>query len=241
VALEESDYEFAEQLLKKSQQLRSQMEDHLGVAATQYRLALLAYYHQGDYTYDELLRTQVLFIQESKNDKLGAILTLRLLANIALANKEHIIAETYCCQALNLCYELQNQPELAATLYSSSVVYRRLGRLEQAQTYAAESILLLERMGDRKFQALALYESSVIKEALQEYQTALTVGLQSLQLLKECQDKFNLVYVLSHLGDLYKHSGQIEKTRECWLEALKIAIEQSHPLTSHLQENLRSL
>jgi len=239
IMLDQSNYDEAAALLAECLQLRQQLADKPGTATVIYGQATLAF-HRGDYTYAEALRTHVLPLQEANNDQLGALRTVRLLADIAIDEKAYGVAEVYCQQALKLCIELEHVSELAITLYNLAVTYRGLRQLEGAQSYAQESIALLERTGDRRMQALAFYELSAILEIRQDQASALEVGLKSLHLLRELPDRFSLVYVLLHLGDLYQHFNQLDRAHALWREALTIALAQNYPMVEGLQQRLQA-
>ncbi len=237
ISVEQAQYDLAETLLLASQQLREQLGDKSGVAATICQQAQVAY-RRGDFNQAKLLCEQALAIQQATGDEAGSLPTLRLLADIALEQEAYDTAYTYCGQALLLCEKLQNRGELSATYYSLTVVARLQTKLDLAQTYAEKALELCQLTGDRVFRALTLYELSRIYAGKDEDERSTKVGLQSLALMRELYDKFNMVYVLRHLGDLHKKIIKDEQAHLFWREGLEIANGQNHPLLEVLRQRL---
>jgi tetratricopeptide (TPR) repeat protein len=239
IAKEQVNFEKAQQLLTESRRIREHLGNMSGVAETLYLEADIPYFN-GNYEEAKQLGRQALDLQQAAGDKLGSIRSLGLLADIALKQDDHALGERYCQQALALCEEIQEKGELAVILYILSEVCRQQGRLKSARDYAEKSLTLLTHMGDRKTQANALWRLSIIDADLQDYALALEEGLQSLNLHQELKDKWGMIYVLLHLGDIHRFLDQIDRGREIWSEALSFAEELQHPLTGQLRERLDS-
>ncbi len=240
IAVEQAQYDRAEALLISSQQRSKHLDDRIGVAAAICQQAQVSY-RRGYFDKAKLLCEQALQMQVEIGDQAGSLFTLRLLADVALEQSDYQIADVYCRQALELCEKLENRGELAATYYSLTVVTRLQTRLDSAQTYAEKALELCQWTGDRGFQALTLYELSRIHALKNNLDLALEAGSKSMALMQALDDSFNLVYVLRHLGDLYRNIIQHEQARIFWQEAINIAKLRNHPLMNELQQRIELL
>ena len=140
-----------------------------------------------------------------------------------------------------MCNRLHNRGEFAATYYSLTVVARCQGKYEVAQSYAQEALSLFQLMGDRGFQALTYYELSRIHAASQGFPIAIEIGVKSLDLFQELHESFNLVYVLRHLGNIYKSLGEEQQAVTYWQRALAVAASNEHPLLTEIHGYLAQL
>lgn len=239
IALERANYDEAERLLADCRRIRARLGDASGVAEALFRQAHIPYYRLS-FVEAEQLAKQALDIQQTVDDKLGCVRSLNMLASIALERDDPASAEEYCRRALAICDELDEQGELAITLCTLSDVYRRRDDLQSARDYAQQSLALFRRMGDRKSRAMALYELSRTDEDLRDYTAALESGLQSIDLCRQLSDTWGMVYVMLHVGEIHRHLDQPGQAREIWSEALGIAEELQHPLSTELRERLGS-
>ncbi len=234
IALEQAQYDKAENLLHDSQQQFASSGDPLGTSITLSQQALLAY-RRGDLEAAKRLCSQVLQM-DTRADQLAARLpTLRLLADIALEEQRYEIAALYCNQSLMLCEQLDNRSELAAVYYSLTVVARCQEQLDAAKKFAHRAIEQCELTGNRGFKAVTLHELSRLHTQFGNYSAAIAASEESMNLLLAVQDTFNLVYILRQLGEANMAAGQHEKAQEAWLAALTLAESQQHPLTAQLR------
>ena len=238
IAIEKSNHREAERLLAECQLIREQIGDVPGIGEALYHQAWVQYYY-GNYEKVDLLGKKALDIQQAIGDKVGCVRTLRLLAQAALIGmNDFSLAEKHCLRAINLCEALQDQGELAVTLYTLAEASRRRGDLRLARQQAETSLSLLKRMGDRQSQARAFYRLSLIDADARDYDLALQEGSQSLSLCRELQDASGTVYVLSHLGDILMNLHRPDQASAMWSEALDTASKLQHPLTESLRQRL---
>lgn len=234
IALEQADYDKAEQLLATSQQHFTANSDQVGLSITLNQQALLAY-RRGYLSEAKALCSQVLALDNAADLFAARLPTLRLLADIALEEQNFVVAEQYCNQSLTLCEELHNRSELAAVYYSLTVVARCQEKLDTAQTFAHKAIEQCDLTGNRGAKAMTLHELSRIYVRVGEYTLATNSSEEGMNLLLSIPDNFNLVYILRQLGEAYHAAGRLDNAQNSWQAAFTLAQSQNHPLTEQLQ------
>jgi tetratricopeptide (TPR) repeat protein len=162
----------------------------------------------------------------------------RLLADIAIEQKDYAAAAQWCSGALAACEQAGEHNERGPLHYLLAVIARCTGRYEQAQADARQATALAEKMGDIGFQALALYEQSRVLALLGELEAAERLGREALALMRSCRAAFNEVYALNHLGEVALRRGEREEAVQRWQTALAAAELRQHPLASTLAQRL---
>ena len=218
-----------------SQQLRSELNDPIAVAATLYQQGLLAY-RRSDFDQADALTRQALTIQEQMDDLAGSLPTLRLLADIAVEHKTYPLAEERLNRCLRLAEQLQDRSELAAAYYGLAVVSRFQDKQAESERYIAHVLELSQWMGNRQYQAMALYEQFLLYRRTGQVEAALQAGLKSRDLFEALADQFNLVFVLDNLAVFLAEQSQLEQALRFWQEALELALKLEHPLTEKLRQ-----
>lgn len=238
LSLERSDHARASQLLNESLSTLEQTQDQTGIAEVLHTMAWLEF----DYRHIELASTlaqRALKLREQIQDPLRRVLTLHLLADIALHGKSDLAgAERFCLEAQALCLQLHVDDELAAILNTLAEIHRLQGQLTQARSESEESLVLARHMGSRKSQAHYMFRLSKIDADATRLTLALQEGLQSLSLCRTLEDSWGTVYVLEHLGQVYLLLQQPARARDMWAEALTLAQELNHPSAQSLRERL---
>ena len=236
IALEQADYARAEELLADSQSIYEELGDSIGLGGVRYQQANVQFNHQHWAEAHELAR-RALDLQQLAGEPDSVLATLRLLADIALHGMADTArAEEYCRRTLALCDERRNVGERAAALYTLAEVHRLDGRTDEAGREAEAALQLFKAMGDRQSQARALYRLSLLEADRQDYAGAQRTGARSLELCRQLNDRWGLVYVAHHLGEVCAQLQQPDRARELWLEAQRVAEELGHPLMAALRE-----
>lgn len=238
IAIERGDYADAEKRLQQSFRIQQQRDDKVGMAAALYRMARILH-RQGKYAEANKLARRTITLQIAENaSKIDIIRSKRLLASILAEQEAYTPAQQMLEEALEMCRAIGNIAELAATLSQSADICRRQNQLELAENYAKESVQLFARMGDRKLQGVALYRLSIINEAQKNLELALQIGKRSRSLLEAVDDKFGLVYLFVHLGDLFVALGKMDQAQTIWQEAFIKAQMQAHPALATIEQRL---
>ncbi len=232
IAVDQSQYDKATQLLDESLKIREALNDTRGMAKDIERQARVLH-RQWKYEEAHQLIHKALSMQQVLGNKLGTIQAIRLLIDIELAlhNQQHRPLESleaYCYQVLELCRELQDQGELAATLYSLSRVKLMQDNFEEANNSALESFSLLEHIGDRRSQAVVLGHIAKIEYQQGDFEAAIEAGTKSLPLLQSLGDKTEIAITYHNLGWWYHCIDQNEQAGTDWAKALEIAEEIEH-------------
>ena len=240
IAIEQADYAEAKRLLTASQSMLGALPDERDLAEIRYRQSIVAFYERDFATADRLAQ-QVFEAQQAVNDRANGILTLRLLADIALHGRgDTQRAEQYCQQALAWCDDLQNETERAPALYILAEVHRVQGKIDVAHVEAGNCLQLSREMGDRKLQARALFRLSQLEADRDELDAAKTNGALGLALCRQLQDSWGTVYVAHHLGQIYDRLGHRAEAQTLWREALELAEPLTHPLLETLRDCLKT-
>jgi tetratricopeptide (TPR) repeat protein len=240
IAIERSNYTAASFLLADDQRIHETLQDNRGLAEVYLQQARLACY-QSDFTVAHHLAQQALTLQQQLNDKANGILSLQLLAEVALQSQIEVVhAERYCAQALIWCDELRHDSLRAAVLCTLAEVQRLTDRPDAARHTAEECLQLFKRMGLRKLEARALYQLSVLAADRGDMNAATQTGTLSLTLCRQIQDGRGLIDAAYHLGEVYARLQQTDRAREMRIEALVMAESLHHPLIPTLQQRLKS-
>jgi predicted ATPase len=239
IAIEESNHPLAEQLLESCLLLRQQLNDTQGIAEVLYRQACLYYDYRRLVEADELAR-RALQIQEEIHEQRSCLYTLHLLANIALRDKAtYHQAEQYCQRVVALSETLQELDALTSNLSTLAEIHRLQGRLIDARQEAEKGLALARRMGSRKTQANYLFRLSTIDADAGNLEIAIEEATSGLAICRDLQDRWGIVYLLEHLGQLCFRVNQDATGRQMWLEAFTLAEEIQHPLLPILRKNLK--
>ncbi len=230
IAVERSDYGRARPLLRSCREIRSHLNDPLGLAAVDYWQALIDYREQAyDAAADRCVQT--LCIQEQHQDCVGIVRTLRLLTDIEIGRGRLPRARNYAQQAYDQALTVQEQGEMGAALFSLCMIDRQLGDLAQAEASIKQSQAIFERIGSRTFLAFTYHELGRIHAASERYSEGLVSAKQCVAVLRTVGDEFNLVTALFHQGELHLSLQALEQARLCWQEALELAEKHNHMLT----------
>ncbi len=222
IELENGHYERAHVLLSDSQKIKAQLGDDLGLAKVCYGQARIAY-HRGNYILAATLLEESKKIQTQNGDLPNLIMTLRLLTDCALAEKDADTAELYCRQVLELCEQTQQQDELAAAQYALAALYRQKGNFALAEEYGHQSLSLFTRLGDRHSQGLLHYHFSLLNEDQGKLIEALSLGKKSLAIFIELNDAYHQALLHLHLSDLYKGLNKQPQVNSALQTALTLA------------------
>jgi len=142
-----------------------------------------------------------------------------MLAQIALMTKHDEQALAYCRQSRAMSEELQNQGELAATLYALTGIYNRQAQFEQARITAAEGMTLIQRLGLRKYEGMMHYQLALTYQGCGDLQAACAATLQSIEIFRTIADELGCAYSLILLGDLYAALGLLAESKSAWQSA----------------------
>lgn len=228
IALDQNQYEEAKEILQRCQNYYEEVSDQSGVAASKYQQARIFYSYGPNYRKSEKLAKEALIIQETNGDKYQIIPTLRLLMLIARQKEEFDLALTYGIKAHNFSEEIEDQGEIATSLYYLTTIYRFKGEYSQALSLADNSLALLKNIGNRRIEAMVKHQKGLIFSSLNEHSQALTHIQESYSIYKYLNDVLGQTYALRDIGDLYLKGSQPDKAQSTWFTAEQIGRNIAH-------------
>lgn len=228
IAIEQNQYAIADEYLKQCLAVREALGNQLDVARVYYRQARLHYDYGPDYETAKQRATKALIIQQSENDTLGMILTLRTLAQIASKQANYELAKEYGEEARRLSEEIQDRTELAASLYVLSHAHLSLSDQKTAQEMAEQSLALFREVGNRRAEAMLLNQLTNIYLANGKYERADLISARSIELFRQIDDHLGLAYAFQYRGDLEFQWGKLENSMKSWQSAIQIAKSIGH-------------
>ncbi|RIK40290.1 MAG: hypothetical protein DCC55_15560 [Chloroflexi bacterium] len=240
LAVEQAQYEEADEWLTKCQALYQTLGDSAGVARTLHLRAFLLH-RLAQYGTSNSLCLQALDIQERCQEVTDLLATLRLLTDNAFEEQDLTRAEGYALRSLQLATEYHDHSELVKAYWNLATLYRRLARYPEALGYAEKAVERFTQMGNRAFTSYALYEQSMSQKLMGDYAASLATGHRALTIMTELADEYNRIHCLNHIGALYLQLYQPLDARRCWEEALLLAKQLHHPKTSELEAQLAGL
>ncbi|MEZ4614302.1 MAG: tetratricopeptide repeat protein [Caldilineaceae bacterium] len=238
VAVEQSDYAAARPLLSSCREIRTHLNDRLGLATVDYWQALI-YYREQAFDDATQLCQQSLAVQEQDHNHVGRLRTLRLLTDIELGKDNLQRAREYAQQAHDLAQAYDEQGELGAALFSLCMIDRQLGNLDQAEAAIQRSQPIFDHIGSRAFLAFAHHELGRIHAQRNRYPEGLHAAQQCVAILRTVGDEFNLITALFYQGDLHMALAEADRAHQCWQEALELAGKHQHMLLSRIEQKLQ--
>lgn len=107
----------------------------------------------------------------------------------------------------------------------------QLGRLDDARREILEGVAVAERAGDAELRGWLYVELGIIYSALRKHQLALEqfqVGQEAVE-RGQIKDPVFHLHVLYHIGDEYRHLGELGSATEALAQAATLASEISQP------------
>lgn len=232
IAMNQSDYDAAVESLRVSRQIFDAIGDQGGLALVlEGQARLLHRRWQYEKAHDLIL--QALRLREIGSDRLGLVTTLRLLVDVELAlhhEQPRSLAEIEetGLRALKLCRELNDEGELAATLYGLSRIKMAQEQLEPSQQFAAESEALFAHIGDKRSQAMLLHQIAFIAYRRNEYQQAIKTARISLDIFDSLRDRTEMAAIWFNIGYWHYCAGEPDEAVAAWQQAYDLAREIEH-------------
>jgi DNA-binding SARP family transcriptional activator len=149
VEIELGDFVEAEQHLLRAEAVYTRLLQAVGIAAVRCRQASIAY-DQDDLTRANALCEDGLRLLPPDSSELVRSRILRLLADIAVREKQLPLAQAYTAQAQSINAAINDQTETAAILFAQAKLLHYFGNEEEALASALQSLAIYTAMGDRK-------------------------------------------------------------------------------------------
>ncbi|MDE5123366.1 MAG: tetratricopeptide repeat protein, partial [Trichodesmium sp. St19_bin1] len=113
----------------------------------------------------------------------------------------------------------------ATTLSNIGVVYRSIGKPQNALEYHEKALPIRQEVGDRSGEATTLNNIGVVYYDIGKPQNALEYYEKALAISQEVGDRSGEATTLSNIGGVYRDSNQPEKAIDHWEKSVKITLE----------------
>ena len=237
LALEQGEYEDADELTSDCQDYYVDIDDRRGISKAICLQATIMLY-TAQYEQARELCTQALAIQEKEEFAVESIQTLQVLINISLAEREHEAAQMYCERALTLSKQHKRIAEIGECTFSLAQVYRRMSNWEKTYSLAEQCKAIFEHTGKRLFYTYALFEQSIATAESGDIAHGIEILQRCLSTLTELNNHYNRIIYLKVLGDFYARLGKLDEAKHYWREGLSGAKSIRHPITNQFSERL---
>jgi DNA-binding SARP family transcriptional activator len=115
-----------------------------------------------------------------------------------------------------------------------------LGDYEQALAYCQQALALSRETGDRQTEAATLDTLGCAHHSLGHHTEAITCCQRALDIAQETGHRYQQAEALSHLGDTLQVTGDLERARNVWRDALVILDDLQHPDATGIRAKLQA-
>lgn len=239
-ALEQRDFEAAEQHLIQSTQLYESLNDTAVVAQNQCDLARIAI-EQSNYTLARQYLQTSQATREMLNDWAGLAETLHVEARMHYFRGQHDETVHLGEQALNILASHKKEEKGVRTLSLLASAFIMQQQFDTAKSYAQQALELSEKLQDKGDKGVILGVLSYIAYKQNDLDTAQAYGEQSLSLLQNIGDLGSQALTYYQLGKIYLAKKEPQLGLEVGLRSLvlcrqsQFSLQQGWTLT-HLAE-----
>jgi predicted ATPase/DNA-binding SARP family transcriptional activator len=224
----------ARAVLEEALALYRAEHDTAGIANALRWLGQIASDLDGDYRSTRNIYRECLELYRKAGDRRGVAGMLNNLSMVAGDLGEYDEAKRLLRESIAAHKELGNRYGVALALNNLGVVMRNEGDYQEAWRIFEESLAIRREVGDRFAIALVLANLGKTATCLGNYEQARQLLDSSLALHNEVGDRIGIANTLAKQGVLAARSGEPQKAKGYFLEALKITLE-SKALSTHMQ------
>jgi tetratricopeptide (TPR) repeat protein len=116
-----------------------------------------------------------------------------------------------------------------------------LGHCDRALEHAERSLVLRRQAADREGEVFTLNQLALVWQCLDAHPKAIAVCEEALRIRREDTYLPDIATTLDILGTSLRHTGNTERARTCWLEALTILDRFADQRAAELRTRLRAL
>ncbi|WP_232838281.1 AfsR/SARP family transcriptional regulator [Streptomyces geranii] len=128
-----------------------------------------------------------------------------------------------------------------ATVLNSLGWYHAVRADPHALTYCRQALDLLTKTSDRAISAATWDTYGYAHHQLGQHGQAVDCYHRSLELYRELGDRLGEADTLTHLGDTHHASGETDKVRRTWQQALDVLDDLDHPNAAEVRTRLNTL
>jgi predicted ATPase/class 3 adenylate cyclase len=215
------DYEAAHRLSLESLEIKRELGDRQGIAASLNNLATLAL-GRGDYAAARPHYEESLAIERQLGNRQGVTSSLIGLGNVALEQGHYEAAQQLYAESLRIKRELGDKRGIAASLAAlGNVAYYR-NDYRSAHQLHEEGLALRRHLGERRGIAASLQFLGSLAIAERSYETARELFAESLTIRRELGDKLGIANTLYGQGYIAWREGDATGATTLGVESLEI-------------------
>jgi non-specific serine/threonine protein kinase len=220
----QGDYVEAKNHLERSLEIRRDLNDPIGVAASLNNLGAVAK-DQGDFARARELHGESLAIRRRVGDRDAISVSLHNLGLVAQLQGDYAGARAFLEESLAICRDVGDPSGVAAALSNLGVLAEAHDDFAQALAYLEECLTIRREMGDRWGIAVALHNLARLAERREAYDAARESYEESAAILRDIGDRSGTTSSLQKLGMLAARRGDVAAAAAYYRESLTIARE----------------
>jgi predicted ATPase/class 3 adenylate cyclase len=209
LARNQGDYAAARMLSLQSLEIKRELGDRQGIAASLNNLATLAL-SQGDYATARPHYEESLAIERQLGNRQGITSSLMGLGNVALEQGDYAAARTLYTECLRIKRELGDKRGIATSLAGQGSAALAQGHTLAARTLHEEALSLRRHLGERRGIAVSLQSLGAVATAEGNYAAARVLYAESLAIRQELGDKLGIANTLCGQGYVAWREGDAE-------------------------------
>ncbi len=218
----------AEELSRRSLEIRERLGDQGGIAKSLHQLGILAYL-QGRLDEAEELYRRSLEISERLGDQDGIATSLHQLGNLEYLQGRLGEAEELYRRSLEIAERLGNPAGMAVSIGQLGILAQAQGRLDEAEELYRRSLEISERLGDQDGIATSLHQLGRLAQDQGRLDEAEELYRRSLEIAERLGDQGGIATSLHQLGILAQAQGRLDEAEELYRRSLEISERLGDP------------
>jgi predicted ATPase/class 3 adenylate cyclase len=224
LARNQGDYTAARALSLESLDIKRELGDRQGIAASLNNLATLAL-AQSDYNAAAPFYEESCAIERKLGNRQGITSCLIGLGNVATEQGDYAAAQQLYTESLALKREMADRRGIATSLIGLGTIAFHQGRYPLARRLMQESLEIRRHLRDRRGIGTSLAALGTLALAEGEFHEAEVLLKESLAIRRDLGDKLGIAGVLHSQTILALRLGRLESAREQSVESLAICNE----------------
>lgn len=220
----QGDYGEAGAFLKESLQIRRELGETAGIAASLSNLANVIK-DQGDYARASELYREALDLHRETGNQAGLALALHCLGLVADLREDRETARERFEESLEIRRRLGNPAAMADTLNNLGSVLETLGDLPSAMERLEEALGIRRELGDQWGAAFVSMNLGLLAKKQGDLRRTREFYDEGLATFRELGDRVSVAGVLMNLGEVSLDLDEYEDAERLYLESLEILRE----------------
>jgi predicted ATPase/DNA-binding SARP family transcriptional activator/Tfp pilus assembly protein PilF len=237
LAWRQSEYGVARALYEECLDIRRELEDRQGIAASLGNLGSVALHH-GDLTAARALYDESLAIARELGERRGIAQALNNLGLVSYTQGDYTAARLLHEESLAIRREIGDLNGIAASLGNLGLVAHAQGDLKAAQVSYEESLATSRELGEVHFIAHCLKNLGRVAHAQSNDVEARTLYCEGFAISRAVGDRRGIAYSLVDFGVLAAAAHQTERAARLWGAAEALRENIGAPLLVREREEL---